>query len=114
MEVKHIDNFTNGWFIGDFEPSLFKNPFFEVAHQHHPKGKIGDKHFHKLTTEVTYIVTGSIKINDLALNRERFLKAGNMFTFFPNEVSDVEFLEDSDLIVVRWPSIPTDKYMVEL
>ena len=113
MDVKHIKDFTNGWFIGDFEPSLFKNPFFEVAHQHHPKGKIGDKHLHKLTTEVTYIVKGSMIIKDKRLRRDRTLSTGNMFTFFPNEVSDVEFLEDSDLIVVRWPSIPTDKYMVE-
>ena len=113
MDVKHINDFTNGWFIGAFEPSLFKNPFFEVAHQHHPKGKIGDKHLHKLTTEVTYIVKGSMIIKDKHLKRDRTLSTGNMFTFFPNEVSDVEFLEDSDLIVVRWPSIPTDKYMVE-
>jgi len=113
MDIRHIDDFTNGWFIGDFKPSLFKNPFFEVAHQHHKKGKIGDKHLHKLTTEVTYIVKGSMIIKDKHLKRDRTLSTGNMFTFFPNEVSDVEFLEDSDLIVVRWPSIPTDKYMVE-
>jgi hypothetical protein len=24
----------------------------------------------------------------------------------------VEFLEDSELIIVRWPSIPSDKYML--
>jgi quercetin dioxygenase-like cupin family protein len=113
MDVKHIDDFTNGWFIGDFEPSLFKNPFFEVAHQHHLKGKIGDKHLHKLTTEVTYIVKGSMVIKDKQLGRDRTLSAGHMFTFFPNEISDVIFLEDSDLIVVRWPSIPSDKYMVD-
>tara|TARA_R100000900_G_scaffold130110_1_gene106098 strand:- start:170 stop:511 length:342 start_codon:yes stop_codon:yes gene_type:complete len=113
MEVKNIKDFTNGWFIGDFEPSLFKNPFFEVAHQHHKKGKVGDEHFHKLTTEVTYIVSGSMIINDKKLKQDVHLSAGHMFTFFPNEISDVVFLEDSDLIVIRWPSIPSDKYMVD-
>ena len=113
MDVNHIDNFTNGWFIGDFEPSLFKNPFFEVAHQHHPKGKIGDEHFHKLTTEVTYIVKGSMVIKDKQSGKDQTLSTGHMFTFFPNEISDVVFLEDSDLIVIRWPSIPSDKYMVD-
>ena len=113
MDVNHIDNFTNGWFIGDFEPSLFKNPFFEVAHQHHSKGKIGDEHFHKLTTEVTYIVKGSMVIKDKESGKDQTLSSGHMFTFFPNEISDVVFLEDSDLIVVRWPSIPSDKYMVD-
>ena len=40
----------------------------------------------------------------------KHLKAGDMWIYEPNEVSDVEFLEDSELIVVRWPSIPSDKY----
>ena len=113
MDIKHIDEFTNGWFIGDFTPSLFKNPFFEVAHQHHKKGVIGDKHFHKVTTELTYIVKGSMTINNTDTMETQTLKSGHMFTFFANEISSVEFLEDSDLIVVRWPSIPSDKYMVD-
>ena len=36
-----------------------------------------------------------------------------MWIYEPNEVSDVEFLEDSELIIVRWPSIPSDKYQHE-
>jgi len=40
------------------------------------------------------------------------MSAGDMWIYEPNEVSNVEFLEDSDLIVVRWPSIPSDKYSV--
>jgi len=35
-----------------------------------------------------------------------------MWIYEPNEVSDVEFLSDVDLIIVRWPSIPSDKYDV--
>ena len=35
-----------------------------------------------------------------------------MWIYESNEVSDVEFLSDVDLIVVRWPSIPSDKYDV--
>ena len=38
------------------------------------------------------------------------LKAGDMWIYEPNEISDVEFLEDTELIIVRWPSIPSDKY----
>ena len=29
MKTYNIDNMTKGWFIGDFEPSVFKNPFFD-------------------------------------------------------------------------------------
>ena len=39
MIVDNIENFKGGWFVGDFKPSLFKNPFFEVAHHKHTKGQ---------------------------------------------------------------------------
>ena len=38
MIVKNISEFTNGWFIGNFDPSIFKNEYFEVAHHRHPAG----------------------------------------------------------------------------
>ena len=43
-----------GWFVGDFEPSVFKNPFFEVAHHQHKKGSPHQRHTHKVTTELYY------------------------------------------------------------
>ncbi len=36
-----------------------------------------------------------------------------MFVYEPGDIADVEFLEDTNLIVVKWPSVPSDKYMVE-
>jgi hypothetical protein len=33
-----------------------------------------------------------------------------MFVYHPNEVANVMFVEDTDLIVVKWPSIPSDKH----
>jgi hypothetical protein len=35
-----------------------------------------------------------------------------MWIYEANEVSDVEFLSDVELIVIRWPSVPSDKYEV--
>jgi len=40
------------------------------------------------------------------------LKSGDIWIYEKNEISDVQFLEDSELMVIRWPSIPTDKYIV--
>ena len=43
---------------------------------------------------------------------KKHLKEGDMWIYEPNEISDVEFLTDVELIIVRWPSIPSDKYNI--
>ncbi|MBU89057.1 MAG: hypothetical protein CMA57_01480 [Euryarchaeota archaeon] len=104
MKQANIADFKAGWFVGDFQPSIFKNPFFEVAHHKHKKGCETFPHFHKVTNELNYIVSGELKVDGMLMS------AGDMWIYEPNEVSDVEFLADSELIIVRWPSIPSDKY----
>jgi hypothetical protein len=107
MKTYNIKNMKGGWFIGDFEPSVFKNPFFEVAHHHHKAGYIGPKHYHKIAPELSYIMKGRLIASGVELC------SGDMFVYEPYDVADVEFLEDTDLVVVKWPSVPTDKYSVE-
>ena len=41
------------------------------------------------------------------------LDAGSIFLYEPNDVADVVVIEDVDLIVVKWPSVPSDKYVLE-
>ncbi len=77
---------------------------FEVAHHKHEKGCETFPHYHKVTNELNYIVSGELMVSG------KHLKAGDMWIYEPNEVSDVEFLADTELIIVRWPSIPSDKY----
>lgn len=106
MDVYNIKNFTNGWFIGNFNPSIYKNPFFEIAHHTHKAGYTGPLHTHKIAEEVTYIVKGRLN----ASGKE--LQTGDMFVYHPEEIANVTFLEDTDLIVIKWPSVPNDKYNV--
>ena len=107
MKTYKIDDMFNGWFIGNFEPSVFKNPFFEVAHHKHPAGYITPKHTHKIAHELTYIVKGKLSVGG------KILKSGDMFLYEPNEIADAVILEDVSLVVVKWPSVPSDKYMLE-
>ena len=65
-------------------------------------------HYHKVTNELNYIVKGELMVNG------KHLKEGDMWIYEPNEVSDVENLTDNELIVVRWPSIPSDKYKAKI
>ena len=107
MKQYNIKDMKNGWFIGNFEPSVFKNPFFEVAHHFHEAGFKGELHYHKIAPELTYIISGRL----VASGEELF--GGDMFLYEPNEIAQVEFLEDTHLIVVKWPSVPSDKYLME-
>ena len=107
MKVFDIKDMKGGWFIGDFSPSVFKNPFFEVAHHTHEAGYVTPRHTHKIAQELTYIVKGKMNVSG------KELCSGDMFIYEPNEVAEVVVLEDVDLIVVKWPSVPSDKYMVD-
>lgn len=106
MKVSNIKSYTNGWFIGDFEPTLLKTPEFEVAHHFYPKGLKSTPHTHKESTEYNYILSGSLMASG------KNLGPGDIFIYEPFDVSDVLFLEDTNLIIIKTPSIPHDKYEI--
>ena len=107
MKVNTIWNMVNGWIVGGFEPSMYNNPHVEVAHQSHSRGRVGESHTHHHSTELTYIVSGRL------IASGKMLFAGDMFEYAPYEVSNVRFLEDTDLVVIKWPSVPNDKHLVD-
>jgi quercetin dioxygenase-like cupin family protein len=107
MKIDHIDNFTKGWFVGNFDPSLLKANF-EVGLHQHKAGEFHQDHFHKLGTEINVMVEGRILINGKTFG------PGDIFVFEPYEVSQVRYLTDVKLIVVRDISDPNDKYEIEI
>ena len=107
MQRYHIDDMTKGWFVGDFAPSVLRTNNFEVALHRHLEGDPTEPHYHKLAPEINVIIRGRMIVNG------EELAAGDIFVFQPDEVSRAEFLADTDLIVVKTPSVPDDKYLVE-
>lgn len=106
MEIRRIEDFTRGWIIGNFDPSLLKTDKFEVGLLQHKAGEIWPKHYHKIGTEYNVLVNGKMIIQDKELN------SGDVFVFTPGEIADPIFLEDCTVLVVKIPSIPGDKYEV--
>ena len=106
MKFDNIKNFKNSWFIGDFEPSLLRTKNFEISIQFHPKGFMGQKHYHSQSTEYNVVIKGKLKI----CGKE--VSDGDVFIFQPFEISESEFLEDTIILVVRCPSCPSDKVIV--
>lgn len=107
MQIDRLNNFTKGWFIGDFEPSLFPNKDFEVAVKYYKAGDRESAHHHKIATEYTVIVKGKAVMNGKEINE------GEIVTIAANEITDFNVLEDTITVVVKLPSIKDDKYLNE-
>lgn len=96
-----------GWFIGNFEPSLLKTTDFEVGVKHHPKGSYWQDHYHRHTTEYNLLIEGKMILNGNELS------AGDLFVIAPYEVSCSTFVDDCTVLVVKTPSIPEDKVNIK-
>lgn len=104
MKKFRFEEMRGGWFVGNFEPTAFKTPTTEVCYKFHPQGEKWPTHYHAIATEVNFLVRGSMKINN------ELLRQGDIFVIEPNEVASPEFLTDCEIVVVKVPSVPNDKY----
>jgi len=107
MKTYNINDMYRGWFIGNFEPSVFKTDQFEVALLFHPKGEKWPKHFHKEADEINVLISGKMFLNGT------LIEPSTIIHIEKNEIAEPEFLEDCKLICVKFPSVPGDKYEVE-
>ena len=105
MDKIKISDFVGGWFVGDFEPSLFKNQHVEVGVKFFQTGDTELSHKQILATEITVVSEGCVRIGDLILG------VGEILVIPPGEYADFEALTDGSLTCVKFPSIPSDKVL---
>jgi len=105
MKKFDLNNFIKGWFIGDFEPSLFQSGDFEVAIKRYKKGDNEESHTHKISTEYTIIVSGQVLMNDI------LYKEDDIIVLEPGDYTDFHCLTDVVTCVVKTPSSKNDKYV---
>lgn len=105
MRSANINDMFRGWFIGNFEPSLLKTNDVEVAMKQYKQGEHEEKHYHKIATEYTVVVSGKIRMFD------REWKAGDIIIAEPFDCTDFLSLEDCVNLVVKIPGANNDKYM---
>lgn len=108
MKVLKLSDMKGGWFIGNFDPVAYKTEQFEICYKTHPKNDVWDCHYHKKAVEVNLLVRGKMRFQD------RIINAGDIFIVYPWEVSNPEFLEDCEVIIVKTPSLVDDKYPISL
>jgi hypothetical protein len=107
MEVYKIDDFKGGWYVGDFSPSAFTTESFEVCFKKHSAGEKWPKHYHKEADEINLLIRGRMVIQGTELN------SGDVFILRKNEIADPVFIEDCEVVIVKTPSKPGDKYEIK-
>ena len=106
MKIAKLNEMVKGWFIGNFEPSVCKTNDVEVAVKKYKKGDCEEKHYHKIATEYTVILSGRVKMNNVEYC------AGDIIVMEPEEATDFECLEDDTInVVVKLPGANNDKYI---
>ena len=105
MKITKLSAMTNGWLIGDFEPSLLKTKDFEVAVQRFEVGEYAEWHVHKVATEYTVIVSGRAEMNGEPVG------AGDIIVLAPGEGTDFRALTEVTTAVVKTPCVKGDKYL---
>lgn len=105
MEIYKAEDFVKGWFIGNFDPSLFQTDFFEVCYKKFKAGEKEDKHHHKIATEYTLVTSGVVSINGVEY------RDGNIIVVNLGEVVEFVSITDSSIVAVKIPCVKGDKYI---
>ncbi len=105
MKNNNIKNMKLGWFVGNFNPSIYKTKDIEVAVKEYPEGSHEEWHYHEIATEITVIVKGRVKMNGSEY------KSGDIIIIEPMEGTDFEVLENTITTVVKIPSVCNDKFI---
>ncbi len=99
-----LDDFTKGWFVGNFSPTLVATDAVEVAVKHYRAGESEAAHFHKVATELTLIVSGRVRMSGEEVG------PGEIIKMEPGTATDFMPLTDVTTVVVKLPCVKGDKY----
>ncbi len=104
MKFHRLESMRGGWFVGQFEPTIFATSDFEVAIKSYSAGTREEAHIHRVAVELTAIVSGEALLNDSKLG------PGDIVEISPGEAASFEALTDVTTVVVKVPSVAGDKY----
>jgi len=106
--MKHfrLEKMLKGWFVGAFSPTVFDTEVCEVGVKKYKAGDKDDSHYHKLATEITVILSGTV------IMLEREWTEGDIILLPPGEPTSFEAITDATCLVVKLPGAKNDKFMV--
>lgn len=107
MKNAKLDDMIKGWFVGNFSPTVFPTEQCEVAVKHYRAGDKEAKHYHKIATEITVVISGKICMLDQEWSD------GDIICLSPGEATSFHALTDVVSVVVKLPGALNDKFISE-
>ncbi len=107
MTRYRLQDMTRGWLVGDFAPTAHRSSEVEVAIKHYEAGETEPRHVHHVATELTAVVSGSVRMDGHELG------AGDILKLSPGEPCDFEALTDAVVVAVKLPAVKGDKQLVD-
>lgn len=108
MKLFNLEKDTiRGWCVGAFPNPILETDKFEVCIKRFKAGDTEPAHYHKLTKEITVVISGAVEMYG------KILKANDIIILEPGEISSFKCLEDATTCAFRNGSFPNDKYIVE-
>lgn len=107
LERHKLDDFTRGWFVGNFSPTLLQTDAAEVAVQRYQAGAHEPKHVHKIATELTLVVAGQARMNGENVN------VGEIIRIPAGMAADFEAITEVTTVVVKVPCVKGDKFLCD-
>lgn len=104
MKKYRLEQFKNGWIVGDFDPHIIRTKAFEFMVRHYRKGDMEKRHVHKVADEISVVVYGKFRMSNMILEK------GDIIHLSPGDPTDFECVEDGATAVIKTPSVIGDKY----
>lgn len=102
----NMNDYTRGWLIGDFFPSIKKIKEYEIALLRHKKDEKWGFHYHKEADEINILISGKMILNNITIN------SNEIFILEKNIIACPIFLEDCNILCIKLPSVIDDKYII--
>lgn len=103
---KTLDDFTRGWIVGDFEPTILNNKDIEIGIQEYKAGDTEKEHYHLISNEYNLILDGEVLFNDQIFSKNEIciINLGDKTIF--------KAITDARVLVIKYPSAKNDKYLI--
>ena len=106
MKLFDPKDYQGGWFIGDFEPSIWRTSAYEVGYKHHTAGEPWPTHYHEHMDELTFLLSGTM------IRQGQTMTGPVIFELSRGEIADPVFVTDCTIFIIKAPSVPGDKVVV--